>query len=245
MTAKLKIDVCIPTIKGVPDQIINEVKKETTGTIHISKIKPLVKARVELIGKVMTPLMLFLDDDIIYREGLLSLLFEHFSYCSNEGIRIGGVQGSTVPYGLGDKWDDALTVNIPPHFIDHGQRLMSSNMLIKTDLVKDWIPDRDVSGCEDLSLTNHIHSKGFKCLIVPLHVKHKRSWSKVKSNGLWYARGYVRVMGKLGGFKQLVKTVLASCNHLLLLPFNFRLSAYTIYQNFYSSLGFVKVLLFE
>ena len=245
MLTKLDIDVCIPTIRGVPDQIIDEVEKEITGKIHISKTKPLVKARVELISKVETNLFLFLDDDIIYKKNLLHDLFAHYSLFSNDGFQVGAVQGSTVPYGLGDKWDHALTKIFVPRFVKYGERLMSSNMLIKTSLVKDWKPVNDISGCEDLSLTLHIQDKGFKCLLVPLQVKHKRSWKKIRSNSEWYVNGFINVVGRNKGFKQLLLSLLASLKYLFLFPFNWRLSFYSLYQNFFTQIAFIKRLLIE
>jgi len=241
----LNIDVCIPTLNVVPDQIIDELKKETNGKIHISKTKPLVKARMELISRVETKLFLFLDDDIIYRENLLHDLFAHYSLFSNDGFKVGAVQGSTVPHGLGVKWDQALTRIFVPHFVRYGERLMSSNMLIQTSLVKDWSPVKDVSGCEDLSLTLHIQDKGFKCLLVPLNVKHKRSWRKVKDNSDWYVNGFINVVGRNKGFKQLFLSLIASLKYLFLFPFNWRLSFYTLYQNFFVQIAFVKRLFLE
>jgi len=247
MFNKLNIDVCIPTVRGVPSQIIDEIKKETMGKIHISTTKPLVKARVELINKVETDLFLFLDDDIIYPPNLLSNLYSAMRDL-NLPNNIGAVQGKTIPYGLGEKWDKALSDAVKfkgYKVMQYGERLMTSNMLMYTHLVKDWNPQKDVSGCEDLDLTMHIQEKHHSCVLLPIYVKHKRSWDNTYNHSLWYVRGYINVLSKNQGFKQFLKLGLGIGKYILLLPFKFRLSIYTIHHNFYICIAFIKVLLFE
>lgn len=114
MVDLLKVDVCIPTKEGVSQSFIEKIQKDTRGKIYVSRIKPLDVARKELIGQVNSDIFLFLDDDIVYQEGLIKKLYSFLisnSFILKKlnlvlpGKEVGAVQGSTVPFGLGDNWD--------------------------------------------------------------------------------------------------------------------------------------------
>ena len=175
---KLDFDVCIPTKRGVSEDLLTSVKKETTGKIYISKSTPLTFARMELIARVETPFFLFLDDDIVYPAGLLQRLYSFFDE------KVGAVQGSTIPSGLGTNFDKALSKGRYDSPTSKITRIMTSNALIRTSTVRDWNPTNDVSGIEDMHLTEHIRNKGFLCIVIPQNVKHFTSWKKARRNGL-------------------------------------------------------------
>lgn len=246
---KLNIDICIPTLTGVPSLLLKKLRDETIGDIYISKVKPLTSARIELIKQVKTTFFLFLDDDIIYPEGLLLELYAYMiggTYyfvkkykVSFKSLPVGAVQGSVSSIGLGDKWDKALRTNslkVPKYTSD---RLYCSNMLIKTSLVKDWKPDPNLSGCEDWDLTRHIRHKGHSCITVPSKVLHKRSWLKTKKNALWFGRSYPNLF-KHFPLVYLLKLGGVFGKNLIRFPFNFRRSFYTMYQNFYIIKGMIS-----
>lgn len=218
------IDVCIPSKRGVPKSLLNKVRDDTNGKIHVSRISPLALARMELIKKVNTDIFLFLDDDIEYTKGLIQLLYGYFSK------NIGAIQGSISPYGLGEKWDEALNtfkLKAPKYDV---QRIMLHNTLIKTSLVKDWNPSPTSSGCEDWHLTLHIRKKGYVCMVVPAGVGHRISWSKTRRNAIWFGRAYVKMVGNFP-FKYVLKLFVVIVKHILTLPLHSRLSIYTVYQN--------------
>jgi len=246
---KLNIDVCIPTLRGISPSLIETLKNETSGSIHISMVKPLSYARTELIKKVKTPFFLFLDDDIVYPKGLLEKLFNYMIHGNYLYIKkhdftlpsriVGAVQGSVSSYGLGDKWDKALTkysLKIPKYNAD---RLFGSNMLIRTSLVLDWNPPLNLSGCEDWDLTRHIRNKNYSCITIPSNVLHKLSWAKTKKNALWFGKAFPNMYKKFP-LSYFLKLFFGIGKSILKFPFNFRLSLYTIYQNFFIINGMLK-----
>lgn len=242
----MNIDVCIPTRRGVDPDIIDLLREDTAGSIHISKRKPLVLARKELIAKVKTDLFLFLDDDVLYTKGLLGRLNEAFTkirslYVKKLSLKLpalptGAVQGSTVSYGLSKKWDRWFYLNRLVITNVILGRCMMSNTLIRTDLVKDWLPATDISGAEDWSLTNHIKAKGYNCYRIPTNTLHKLSWRKVRDNAKWNGSAYRKLKGRfpvmyfLDRFGAIIKYVAT-------LPLHPRLSYYTIYQNYHTLKG--------
>ncbi|MBA7493358.1 hypothetical protein ES702_03916 [subsurface metagenome] len=230
---KLNIDVCIPTLRGIPPSLIATLRNETSGSIHISMVKPLSYARIELIKKVKTALFLFLDDDILYPKGHLKLLTSYF----NEDV--GAVQGSLISYGLGEKWDIALQKNTLKTIKSDADRLFGSNMLIRLSLVEDWNPPLNLSGCEDWDLTNHIRTKGYDCLLIPSKIKHKTSWFKTFKNALWFGNAYPNLFKKFP-LSYFLKLFLVIGKSIIIFPFNPRLSIFIIYQNIFIICGMLK-----
>lgn len=212
------------------------------GQLYVSKRKPLTEARKELIQKVQTPYFVFLDDDIRYRRGLIPELIKWIHVSK----KIGAVQGRTIPYGLGEKWDKALRSPArDPEILtarDH-KRFMTSNAVIKTELVRDWNPPPSYSGCEDWDLTNHIHKKGHCAVIISLNVEHYRDWKKVRSNSQWFSKAYISIFGKRQAVKHLMKVTGALGKYLLRLPLEPRKSAYVIYSNLFLMKGLLSNLI--
>lgn len=235
---KLNIDICIPSLRGVPEFLLDQLKKETSGAIHISTVTPLTYARMELIKKVKTPLFLFLDDDILYPEDHLLMLYSYF----NDNNKIGAVQGFVSSCGLGDKWDDALNNSPLKKTIKNANRLFASNIMIRTCSVKDWNPPRNISGCEDWDLTDHIRNKGYDCLTVPSKIQHKVSWFKMIKNAVWFGNSYPNMFKKFP-LSYFLKLFLGIGKSIITFPINSRLSFYTICQNFFIISGMLKCML--
>lgn len=237
------ITVCIPTVKSIDklqlflDRLFADVKPSQ---IHISRKTPLYKARISLIQSVKTRYFVFLDDDIIYQKGLIPKLYNYLISTNDPCLSV--VQGSTKPIGLGKKWDRAFPNRTSISYVTKGKRFMTSNAILTTDHVKDWKPLLDVSGCEDWDLTNHILSKGYKIAVIPTNTLHKRTFIKIKSNAIWFARGYLKVFGISHGIRYLGQLLLGALKAFSFLP-NHRLTSYTIYQNFFVTQALIKEIL--
>jgi hypothetical protein len=185
---------------------------------------------MELIQQVTTKYFVFFDDDIIYQKGLIKLLYDTITNLKSK--KVGAVQGSTQPIGLGEKWDKALeNTNNDVQKVSFGKRFMTSNAIIVTDAVKGWIPNHHVSGCEDWHLTNFLLNYGYSIFIIPANVKHKSSFSKIRSNARWFAKGFIHVFGGFGTIKYILKLLGGIMKASVTLPANWRKSVFIIYQN--------------
>lgn len=236
----MKIDVCIPSLEPIPRTFLQLIQEDIDGgVIHVVKISPLTEARKDLIQRVTTPYFAFLDADIKYRAGLIPALFAQLA------PNVGAVQGATVPYGLGEKWDQALQTSRGVQVIAKGQhkRFMTSNAVIKTDIVRDWNPMPSYSGCEDWDLTNHIVNQGYIVKILPLAVQHLRTWKTVRSNSQWFAKAYISLFGKKQAVKYMLKLGIVLLRDLGTLPLHVRRSLYGMYQNSYLLRGFLLNLI--
>lgn len=239
---KAPIDVCIPTKTDVTVAFREQVQHDISGNILLDSSTPLTSARMRLIRRVTTPYFAFLDDDIQYVDGLLRTLYNAIT-CYD---RVGAVQGRTVPYGLGERWDIALrpahnhTRIIKPR--DHA-RFMTSNAIIKTGLVRDWTPKPEYSGCEDWHLTRHIQQQDYFIVVLPLNVPHHRTWRKVRDNMLWFSKAYISIFGTTRGKQYLTRQAFSFGKYLVTLPLHPRLSLYTMYQNAYGVNAFLRNLI--
>lgn len=229
----MDVTVCIPTLQSRKDlrSFLTEISQDVPNNkILLSYTKPLTKARVELIDQVTTKYFVFLDDDIVYEKGLIRLLYDTIT--NMKCYKIGAVQGSTQPIGFGTKWDTALRNTIKDiQKVSFGKRFMTSNAIIVTESVKDWFPNTNVSGCEDWHLTNFLLNKGYSIYIIPANVKHRSSFTKIKSNAKWFAKGFINIFGPVGTLQYILKLLLGIVKAMIALPNNWRRSMYTIYQN--------------
>lgn len=236
----MNIDICIPSLRGVDPEILNLLWKETEGEVIVSYRKPLVLARKELIAKVKTDLLFFLDDDVLYTKGLLGKLHKAFLDLKSLYVRklnlklpalpIGAVQGSLIPKGLSDRWDEYFFKTKQLRSKVLTRRFMTSNTLLRTDLVKTWDPPLNISGAEDYHLSKHVMNQGYNCISIPTNSYHLSSWRKVKTSAVWGGSAYRRMIGHFPA-SYFFNHLGAIVKHLFLLPFNPRLSYYTIYQN--------------
>lgn len=229
----MDITVCIPTVRSKEDlqSLLTEIARDVPNNkILLSYAKPLTKARTELINQVTTKYFVFLDDDIIYKKGLIRLLYDAITTIKCK--KMGAIQGSTQPNGFGKKWDIALQNTIKDiQKVSFGKRFMTSNAIIVTDSVKDWLPNANVSGCEDWHLTNFLLKNGYSIYIIPANLKHRSSFTKIKSNARWFAKGFVNVFGPFQTLKYILKLSLGIVKALVTFPNNWRRSMYIIYQN--------------
>lgn len=241
MLQKAPIDVCIPSKTEISPAFLDQIQHDISGVILTDSSTPLTSARMRLIEQVRTPYFAFLDDDIQYIDGLLRTLYNAVT-CYEY---VGAVQGRTVPYGLGERWDTALRpVHNHARIIspnDHA-RFMTSNAVIKTGLVRDWTPKPSYSGCEDWHLTRHIQRQDYFIVVLPLNVPHHRTWKKVRDNMSWFSKAYIAIFGTKRGKQYLTRQVLSFGKYLMTLPLHPRLSIYTMYQNMCGVNAFLRNL---
>jgi len=179
----MKIDVClvtknmVTTIKGIEYIPCNNLIVETS--------KPLALARMKAIQKVKTEWFAFIDDDVEIDKTWFEIIKPLMK--KND---IGAIQGNLLINGLGVEWDKVL--NSRKVFIQEfklGERGCTHNTLIRTALVKDWIPPPNLSAWEDYSLTQHIFKKGYRWVVIPTKSYHTKTWKKIWKNIFWGIEG--------------------------------------------------------
>jgi glycosyltransferase involved in cell wall biosynthesis len=222
----VKIDVCLVTkrnikrVKGLEFIPINKLIVETS--------KPLAYARMRAIHRVESEWFAFIDDDVEIDKEWFDTLTKYI------GTNVGAVQGILLVKGLGKKWDEALNKTKRGIMeLKLGQRGFTHNTIIRTDLVKDWIPSRkDLSSYEDFEISRHVMEKGFKWLIVPTKSCHLVSWFKVWKNSIWAMHGWKKInpSGRLL-MEEVFKRTFYVLRCLITLPINPRYKMYAIFQN--------------
>lgn len=244
----MKVDVCIVTKNSIQARYIIQKLRNVNfiNKIIIETSKPLGIARMRAIQKVETEWFLFIDDDIIIPE--VEKWFKTLiSYISPE---VGAIQGIDIPKGLGDKMDNALKSHILSQ-IKIGEisrkkwsRGYTHNTLIRTKLVKDWKPSNEkLSALEDLELTIHIQSKGYKWIVAPVIVYHFKTWKGVIKNALWTGKSikYCNIYSTNEKLLKIVKNIFWILRCLIDPSLNFclRVRLYSLIQNLCIIFGFL------
>jgi hypothetical protein len=234
----VKIDVCVVTKnnkkpRGLENVPINNVIIETS--------KPLGLARMKAIQKVETPNFAFVDDDVIIGENWFKTVF------SSMNDKVGAVHGNTVNVGLGH-W---ITNGFRKHNVTKyrtlklGQRGFTTCTLIKTSLVKDWVPStKDLSSYEDYEITQHILNKGHKWLSIPTDSLHKTDWKHISKSAVWGSEGWLKVCNpsKKEILIFILKKILAPFKFITY-EYNMPIFVFQLYQNLYSIIGVIQELL--
>lgn len=171
-----------------------------TATTIVETSTPLAKARQRAIAKVETDWFVFIDDDIILPDDWWKTLdrqihFDSFGQRPFAQI-IGAVQGTAIPYGLGDAYDRRFAEhfsNLPEiRMLNGNSRMFTHNTLIRRSAVEDWNPPADLEAYEDYHMMRHIQKRGYKVFVVKTETYHKYSWSKLWPMGRWGTRGMLR-----------------------------------------------------
>jgi GT2 family glycosyltransferase len=171
-----KIDVCVVSRDGSLPKGLNYVP---INNLIVETCSPVGEARRKCISKVVTSIFAFIDDDIIIDKDWFDILCY---YIKKDGV--GAVWGTTIGKGYG--WFSKYSYDpIPLKKLKLGDRFNTSNCLIRTDIVKDWIPTIGVNCYEDLDLGNYIMRKGYVVLFVPSNAIHFKNWKKLKNSALW------------------------------------------------------------
>ena len=222
----MKIDVCIVTktplsqIKGLEHIPVNNLIIETS--------TPLALARMRAIQKVKSKIFAFIDDDVELDESWFETLIPYF-----QDPTVGAVQGILSSKGFGSKWDKALkNEKVSPIILKFGQRGFTHNTLIKTESVKDWIPDKDLSAWEDYDLTVHIMNKKLSWIRVSTDSYHCGSWRKIWKNASWGIKGRkVYFPSRRDSFIQIFRKLIWTIRVTLSLKIHWRVKLYRIYFN--------------
>jgi hypothetical protein len=225
-----KIDVCIATKdnklpKGLEYLSINQ--------LIVENIKPIGLARQLCISKVKTSMFAFIDDDITIDKYWFNMLYQ---FMDNQGI--GAICGKERVKGLG-MLDKYQTYDILITEITKKGRFNTSNCLIKTELVKDWVPTFGMNCYEDFDLGAHILSKGKKLYSIPSTAIHNKDFSSFKRSALWQGYEYRDAhKEKYKTIKQCIKKVYQPFYYLLMR--GFPTFIYCMYVNFWFVVGMVK-----
>jgi glycosyltransferase involved in cell wall biosynthesis len=223
-----KIDVCVVTREW--GKLPNGLEHIPLNNLIIETSSPLGLARKRAIDKVTTEWFAFIDDD-------MEITPEWFSICAifiKEGV--GAVTGSDYYRGLGIFDKILFNGSLIPKKITYKDRLTTNNVIIKTDLMKDWNPDEKLSCYEDLAIGRHILSKGYKIIITPALSYHRKDWNSVKRSSLWAGRDYRKTYGSPLGFifKKIIEPFRGLINRGILF------SIYATYRNFWLIVGILS-----
>lgn len=228
-----KIDVCVVTRDN---KLPKGLEYVPTNNLIIENISPVGLARQKCISQVKTSIFAFIDDDIIIDKYWFNMLYQ---FIKDENI--GAVWGITSAKGFG-RFSKYSYDKVELKEIKYGERFNTSNCLIKTELVKDWIPTYGLNCYEDLDIGNYIMSKGKKVLFVPSTAIHVKNWSELKRSALWAGYRYIEVMNHSPLYHskrmEYVRRIISPFKALILrgLP----TSIYILYRNFYFIMGMVK-----
>ena len=195
------IDVVVVTKDGTLPEGLEHIP---TNNLIIDTSKPLGWARQRAIQKVTTEWFAFIDDDVKIDPNWFNLLIP---YTHRPGI--GAVQGTLLVKGLGDAFDEAIN-STQKNDIEERRKPDSvghtHNTLIKTELVKNWLPSRDdLNAFEDYEITQHIIGQEYRWLVIPTESAHYWSWSKLAKNAIWANKWWKRVFSPTR--KQILKRI--------------------------------------
>lgn len=170
-----KLDVCIVTMRGLSEDFFSMLRRAIpiNDIIIDDHTTPLGKARQNVIRQVKTDKFVFVDDDVFLPEGW----YERISkYCTDDSI--GWLEGWAIPTRPEwyHKWSESRLDGARPEYIEK-DRGFTLDTIIRSELVKDWVPEVGLDFFEDLSLTRHVRNKGFKVLRVPIESEHRITYS--------------------------------------------------------------------
>lgn len=231
----MKIDVCLvtknntTTIKGIEFIPLNN--------LIIERSKPLALARKRSIDKVSTEFFSFIDDDVKIDKTWFETIIPY-----TEKPEIGAIQGNLLIEGLGDKWDSVLNARtVLPQELKIGERGCTHNTLIKTDLVKDWIPPSNLSAWEDYSITQHILKKGYSWVVIPTKSYHTKSWNKIWKNIFWGIEGENRFFpSRKHNLIRMIKMVARAFRVIISTKNNWRIKIYLVFGYIGRFLAYTK-----
>ena len=209
----IKVDVCLVTKNKVSENVLPILNYVPMNNLIVERSKPLGYARMKAIERVKTEWFVFIDDDVYIGKKWFSQLIKHIK----NGV--GAVQGYPICVGSG-VWDKIFNGRKPKKAfkLKVGQRGKTSNVLIKTSLVKDWKPSfPQLSSWEDYELTQHILKKGYDFVVTPIDAYHLRSMLKVWTSMVWSMRGLkkVFVLSPKNIGKKIMYHLFGGCVHVM------------------------------
>ena len=224
-----KIDVCIVTRDG---KIPKGLENIPINKLIINDERPIGVARKRCVQQVKTPIFAFIDDDMIIDEYWFDIL-----YSVIKRDNIGAVWGTITGEGYG--WFSKYSHdNIGFKELKYGERFNTNNCLIKTELVKDWVPSYGINCYEDLDFGNHIIDKGYKVLFIPSTAIHHKGWGGLKRSALWAGYRWVEGYQNSNKIREYIRRIFAP--FLVMILKGIPVSIYVFYRNFWFIIGMIK-----
>lgn len=186
------VDVCLVTKNGATT--IGGISHIPVHDLIVETSRPLGLARRKAISKVSTEWFAFIDDDVEVGP-------EWFKEVSSQiEPDVGAVEGLLFNYGSHPdlmRNRNRIAGSAKVTDLRVGDRGKTHNVLIRTDLVKDWNPSRpDLEAYEDWELTQHILKKGYKWRRIQKYLgRHYKTSGHYLRNYRWNVKGYVIAFG--------------------------------------------------
>jgi glycosyltransferase involved in cell wall biosynthesis len=166
-------------------RVVKEIFPEA---IIIESNLNLGRARAEAIKHVDTEWFIFVDDDIELFNGWFKTISKYLN------PMIGAVAFEVSPEV---KWLKKFSYNSRRITESLGRKwilergINCTNTLIRTRLVRDWLPPSFLSSSEDVHLSRHITSKGYNTIILREHyvIHHGIFGLKSTKKKLWHYSG--------------------------------------------------------
>jgi len=174
-------DIFIVTKKTSPSNIRNLQKLDLP--IRIENSKPISLARKLCLLKTTKDFVLFIDDDVFVSD----IVFEQLSKQMKSDV--GAVEGIPLVRGFGKWFDNSINKYHVRCELKKGERGFTIITLVRKSLALDWAPPL-LTSYEDYALSQHILSKGFKWIKIPVSAIHLKSWKKITQNLLWAGNGW-------------------------------------------------------
>lgn len=232
-----KIDICIVTRDE--NSLTNYLLPEILEYIPINNLiietsKPIGLSRYRAIQKVKTKYFAFIDDDIKISKNWFKILT---AFIDED---VGCIWGWVNNKGLGKIFDECIFSNQQYRALNIYERWNTSNSIIKTDLIRDWIPSEKLTCFEDWEIGRHIMNKGYKAIFVPCDTIHYKDWIGVKNSALWAGREHYqcRRPTNIKYLKQYIR--------LILMPFKavfnrgIFYSIFVAYRNLFYLIGMIQ-----
>jgi glycosyltransferase involved in cell wall biosynthesis len=235
----MKVDVCIPSLNGVSNEYLENVRKVIPCNHILVETSPcLGVSRQKCIEWVETDFFVFLDDDCFPREGW----FKEMLGQMNENVGFVGTVGLAKNLGKVEEYLNKPRGTIKRKLGERGIEICAS--LCRTEAFKGWKSPFDLYAYEDYVLTQYIIAKGYDWIKVDSEkLFHYCSYAKVKSSGLWAGKNVYRMIPTKTGRLILV---LRGFGNILVLLFKVlirnetELSKYRIKQKFFFTVGVMQ-----
>jgi len=157
------------------DGTIELIKEYFSNAIIIQNKLNLAKARQEAIKYVDTNWFIFIDDDVEIEKDWFKNITKNITK------KTGALNGLALPTSkwLRDRMLFSINSSLQKN-IQLQKIVYLTNTLIRTSIVKDWVPPLFLTSGEDAHLSSYILAKGYKVKILyDLPVNHHGKWDLV------------------------------------------------------------------
>lgn len=167
----MSIDVLVTTNRELPDGFLDMLEAAIPRHELIlvgREFATLGTARQEGIRRAKGDLLAVIDDDVVLPKGWVDEVMRFYDDLT------GWVEGWMIPshpdwYKV---WVRARMKDKGMQELTLGQRGFMGNTIVRTHLLKDWVPPAGLNLNDDYFLSQHVMSKGFKAKRVPVMCLH-------------------------------------------------------------------------